>query len=104
MTINPADLFKNAKAFQEQMGTLQQKMEDVIVVGSAGGGMVEIEVNGRLEVLSVRLDKDFVNADNVEMLQDLIKYAFTNAAEKVKGEVTSEVGSLVQGISSSFTK
>jgi DNA-binding YbaB/EbfC family protein len=104
MKINPMDLLKNAKKFQEQMGDLQQKMDDVVVVGSAGGGMVEIEVNGRLEVLSVRLEPDFVNADNVEMLQDLIKYAFTDAAERVKAEVSSEVGGLVSGLGGDFAK
>jgi DNA-binding YbaB/EbfC family protein len=98
------DFLKNAKKFQEQMGDLQQKMEDVVVTGSAGGGMVEIEVNGRLEVLSVKLEPDIVNEGNIEMLQDLIKYAFTDAAERVKVEVSSEVGGLVSGLSGELAK
>jgi DNA-binding YbaB/EbfC family protein len=98
------ELLKNAKKFQEQMGDLQKKMEDVVVTGSAGGGMVEIEVNGRLEVLSVKLEPDIVTEDNVGMLQDLIKYAFTDAAERVKIEVSSEVGGLVSDLGGDLEK
>jgi DNA-binding YbaB/EbfC family protein len=104
VNFNAKDLLKNAKKFQEQMGDLQEKMEGVTVTGSAGGGMVEIEVNGRLEVMSVKLEPDIVNTDNIGMLQDLIKYAFTDASERVKAEMSSEVSGLVSGLSGDIAK
>ncbi|MDR3302768.1 MAG: YbaB/EbfC family nucleoid-associated protein [Spirochaetaceae bacterium] len=101
MKINPMDILKNA--LQEQMGDLQEKMESVVVTGSAGGGMVEIDLNGRMEVSAVRLAPEIVNPDDIGMLQDLIQFAFTDAAEKVRGAVSSQMGQLVSAMSGNFS-
>jgi DNA-binding YbaB/EbfC family protein len=91
MNINPFDLMKQMESFQE-------KLADVSATGSAGGGMVEIDLNGKLEVLAVRIAPEAVEGGDMEMLEDLITAAFSNALEKTKEAITREVGAMAGGI------
>ena len=79
MNINPFDILKNAQKIQEQMTVFQEKLGSITVTGSAGGGMVEIDLNGRIEMLSIRITRELINPQEGEMLEDLIIAAFTNA-------------------------
>ena len=97
MNINPFDILKNAQKIQEQMGALQEKLGTIMITGSAGGGMVEIDMNGRMEVLAVRIAPEAMEEGDREMLQDLVAAAFTNAMEKIKEAINREVGSLIPG-------
>jgi DNA-binding YbaB/EbfC family protein len=93
MQINPFDILKNAQKIQEQMGSFQEKLGAVTVTGSAGGGMVEVAMNGRMEIQEVRILPEA--AEDMEMLQDLVAAAFTSAADKVKEALNREMGSLM---------
>ena len=95
MNINPFDILKNAQKIQEQMGAFQEKLGYLIITGSAGGGMTEIDMNGRMEVLAVRIAADAM--DDREMLQDLVTAAFNNAMEKAREAVNREMGSMLPG-------
>ena len=95
MNINPFDLLKNAQKIQEQMGAFQEKLGELRITGSAGGGMAEIDMNGRMDVLAVRISVDAM--EDREMLQDLIVAAFNIAMEKVREEVNREMGSILPG-------
>ena len=97
MNINPFDILKNAQKIQEQMGSFQEKLGIIRITGSAGGGMIEIDMNGRMEVLAVRIAPEAMEGEDREMLQDLVAAAFTNALEKVKEAVNREMGSLIPG-------
>jgi DNA-binding YbaB/EbfC family protein len=92
MTINPFDILKNAQKIQEQMGSFQEKLGYITVSGAAGGDMVQIEMNGRMEVLSVRIAPELTG--DVEMLQDLVATAFNNALERVREALSREIGTL----------
>ncbi|MDR3172382.1 MAG: YbaB/EbfC family nucleoid-associated protein [Treponema sp.] len=92
MNINPFDILKNAQKIQEQMGAFQEKLGTITASGSAGGGMVELDMNGRLELLSIRIAKEVVNPEDVDLLQDLITAAFTNGMEKIKEAINRELG------------
>ncbi|MDR3336363.1 MAG: YbaB/EbfC family nucleoid-associated protein [Treponema sp.] len=94
MSINPFDMLKNAQKIQEQMGGFQEKLGAITVTGSAGGGMVEVALNGRMELLAIRLERESVNPEDITMLQDLIVAAFGNAYEKVKEEVNRALGTM----------
>jgi DNA-binding YbaB/EbfC family protein len=94
LNINPFDLLKNAQHIQEQIGSFQEKLTEVVVSGSAGGGMVEIDLNGRLEMLAVRIAPEIVGENDVPMLQDLIQAAYNSAQEKVKTAIQSTMGSM----------
>ena len=98
MNINPFDLLKNAQKIQEQMSGFQEKLADISATGSAGGGLVEIEINGKLELLSVRISPEAMNGGDVDMLQDLIMAAFTDGMAKVKEAISSEVGTMTGGM------
>jgi len=97
VNINPFDLLKNAQKIQEQMGSFQEKLEAVKVTGSAGGGMAEIDMNGKMEVLAVRIAPEAMEDGDRVMLQDLIAAAFANAMEKVKEAISREVGGMIPG-------
>ena len=97
MNINPFDILKNAQKIQEQMGAFQEKLGALIIIGSAGGGMVEIDMNGRMEVLAVRIAPEAMEGEDRDMLQDLVAAAFTNALEKVREVVNQEVGGIIPG-------
>ncbi|MDR1596438.1 MAG: YbaB/EbfC family nucleoid-associated protein [Treponema sp.] len=95
MQINPFDILKNAQKIQEQMGSFQEKLGSITVTGSAGGGMVEIDMNGRMEILKVRILPEAAEGKDMEMLQDLVSAAFTGAVDKVKEALNREMGSLM---------
>ncbi|MDR0464535.1 MAG: YbaB/EbfC family nucleoid-associated protein [Treponema sp.] len=96
MNINPFDIFKNAQKIQEQMSGFQEKLGAITATGSAGAGLVEIDINGKLEVLAVRIAPQAM--DDAEMLQDLIMAAFSGGMTKVKEMINSEVGSMTGGL------
>lgn len=98
MNVNPFDLLKNAQKIQEQIGTIQEKLGDLSETGSAGGGMVEIELNGRMEVLSVRIKPEAADPGDTAMLEDLVAAAFAQAADKIKDRLKGEIGSMAGGL------
>ena len=97
MNINPFDILKNAQKIQEQMGAFQEKLGAISITGSAGGGMAEIEMNGKMEILAVRIAREVMEDGDREMLQDLIMAAFNDTIEKVREEVNREMGAMIPG-------
>ena len=93
--MNIKQLMKQAQQMQEQM---QRQMATINVEGTAGGGMVKVAMNGNKEVLSVTIDKEAVDPDDVDMLQDLVKAAVNEAARKVDEEMQSSVGAMTGGM------
>jgi DNA-binding YbaB/EbfC family protein len=91
MNINPFEMMK-------QMGVFQEKLATVSATGSAGGGMVEIDLNGKLEVIAVRIAKEAVEGGDTEMLEDLVMSAFANALEKTKEAIGRELGVMAGSI------
>ena len=98
MNINPFDILKNAQKIQEQMGAMQQKLGQIVVTGSAGGGMAEIDMNGRMEVVAVRIAKEAVDPEEVALLQDLVKAAFSDAAERAREAIAAEMATMTGGM------
>ncbi|MCL2805091.1 MAG: YbaB/EbfC family nucleoid-associated protein [Treponema sp.] len=94
MNINPLDLLKNAQKMQEQMNSFQERLANITATGAAGGGLVEIDLNGKLELLAVRIAQQAMEGADTEMLQDLILAAFNDGMTRVKEEIGSEVGAM----------
>ena len=92
--MNIKQLMKQAQQMQDQM---QRQMATIRVEGTAGGGMVKAEMNGNKELLSITIDKEAVDPDDVEMLQDLVKAAVNEAARKVDEEMSGAMGSMMPG-------
>ena len=98
MNINPFDILKNAQKIQEQMNGFQEKLGGISVTGSAGAGLVEIDINGKFELLAVRISPVTMDGHDTEMLQDLIMAAFTDGVAKVKEAISGEVGGMTGGL------
>jgi DNA-binding YbaB/EbfC family protein len=93
--MNPKQLMKQVQQMQAQM---QQRMAELRVEGSAGGGMVKATMNGNKEVLSVSIDKEAVDPNDVEMLQDLVVAAVNEASRKVDEEMQGQLGAMTGGM------
>jgi DNA-binding YbaB/EbfC family protein len=87
----PEELLQNAHKFQKTIDNLKSKIDKITVTGQAGGGMVEVDMNGREEMTAVRIEPDA--AGDIEMLQDLILAAYNSAVGKLKEAVNDELGS-----------
>jgi len=94
MNINPFDLLKNAQKMQEQMNGFQEKLANITASGAAGGGLVEVDMNGKLELIAVRIAPEAMEGADTEMLEDLILSAFNDGLFKVKEKINSEVGAM----------
>jgi hypothetical protein len=95
---NMGNLLKQAQQFQTKMAKLQEELGEKTVEASAGGGMVTVVVNGRQEVLSIRIDPEVIRSEEAEMLQDLILAAVNDALSRAKSMVNEEMGKLTHGL------
>ncbi|MDR1419647.1 MAG: YbaB/EbfC family nucleoid-associated protein [Treponema sp.] len=98
MNINPFEILKNAQKLREQMGDMQEKLAAITVTGSAGGSMVEVDMNGKMEILDVRIALEAVEDRDTELLEDLVTAAFTDAGAKAREAIGRELGSLAGGM------
>ena len=95
---NMANLMKQAQKMQRQMEEQAKEMETKEFTATAGGGAVEATVSGTKKVLSLKLDEEAVDPDDVEMLEDLIVSALNEALEKVDAESSSAMSKLTGGM------
>jgi nucleoid-associated protein EbfC len=92
---NLQDLMSKAKT---QYETLQRKMQETVVEASSGGGTVTAKMDGRKQLLSLRIDPEAVKGGDIEMLQDLIQAAVNEAGRKVDAQMQSTVGGILGGL------
>jgi len=92
---NLQDLMSKAKA---QADALQKKMQETVVEVSSGGGAITVKMDGRKQLLSLRIDPEAVKSGDVEMLQDLVLAAINEAARKVDGQMQSTLGGMLGGL------
>jgi DNA-binding YbaB/EbfC family protein len=91
-------MMKQAQQLQSKMLKLQEEMADKTVETTSGGGMVKVVANGRQQVLSIQIEKEVVDPDDVEMLQDLILAAINDALIKSQEMATQEMSKLTGGL------
>jgi nucleoid-associated protein EbfC len=94
---NFGNIMKQAKKIQEKIAQLQAELESKTVEASAGGGMVTVVVNGKFEVLSLKIEKEVVNPEDAEMLQDLIMAAVNEGIRKAQEMTSSEMAKITGG-------
>jgi DNA-binding YbaB/EbfC family protein len=95
---NMKDLMRKAQKMQQDMIKAQEELANQIVEAQAGGGMVKVEINGKYEVKSLKIDPEVVDPDDVEMLEDLIVAAFRDALEKVSKSSEDSMSKLTCGM------
>lgn len=98
MSKDLSKLLKQAQKMQSQVMKAQDEFKKQEVDGTAGGGMVTLKLNGANELVSLKINRDVVDPDDVEMLEDLIVAAFTSAQEKIKSLSDSTFGALTGGM------
>src|SRR5579883_1594134 len=95
--LNP-DLLKQAQELQNKLMQAQQEAAEAVIEGTAGGGVVRAQVKGDMKVLGITIEKDVVDPDDVEMLQDLILAAIKDAQEKIEAKQSETMGALTGGM------
>lgn len=92
------NMAKMAQQMQAEMARVQAELDELIVDGTAGGGAVTAVVNGHQELLSLTIDPDVVDADDVEMLQDLVTAAVNDGLRRVKQIAEEKMARVTGGL------
>jgi len=95
---NLTQMMKQAQKLQSKMVEMQAELGNRTVSAQAGGGMVEAVVNGRQELVSLRIDKEVATPDDVDMLQDLILAAVNEALNRAREMMAQEMSKLTGGL------
>jgi DNA-binding YbaB/EbfC family protein len=99
MTKGLGNILKQAQQMHAKISQLQEEMAGKTVEASAGGGMVNVVMNGKQEIVSIRIDPEVVNRDEIDMLQDLIVAAVNEAIRKSQEMMTEEMKKITGGLS-----
>jgi DNA-binding YbaB/EbfC family protein len=92
------NMMKQAQKLQSKMLKMQEELAEKTVETSAGGGMITVVANGRQQILSITIDKEVVDPDDVDMLQDLVLAAVNDALNKAQEMVAGEMGKITGGM------
>ena len=95
---NPFEFLKQFQNMQGKVQEMQEKLKTISVAGSAGGDMVQVELNGQMEVVSVHISPEVVDPDDIQMLEDLVHAACSDALLKIKEKLKQEVASFSGGM------
>ncbi len=99
MTKGLGNILKQAQQIHSKISQLQEEMADKTVEASSGGGIIHIVMNGKQEVVNLRIDPEVVNREDIEMLQDLITAAVNEAIRKSQEMMTEEMKKVTGGLS-----
>lgn len=91
-------MIKQAQKLQRQMAKMQEELAERTVEASSGGGMVKVVANGKQEVVSLHIEPEVVDPDDIDMLQDLVLAAVNDALKQSQEMVSSEMGKLTGGL------
>ncbi len=92
------NLMKQAQEMQKKMAQVQEDLANRVVEGSAGGGMVTAQVTGKLKLVALKIDPEVVDPDDVEMLEDLVIAAISQATTKAEEMAQEEMGKFAGGL------
>ena len=95
---NIGQMMKQAQQMQTKMAEMQEGLGSVEIEGGSGGGLVTVTLNGKGEVRSIKIDPSLANADEIEVLEDLVTAAFNDAKGKVEAYVQDEMAKLTGGL------
>lgn len=95
---NMGNMMKQAQKLQAKMMKLQEELAEKTVEATAGGGMVKVVANGKQQIISITIEKEVVDPDDVEMLQDLVTAAVNDALAKSQEMVSGQMSKLTGGM------
>jgi DNA-binding YbaB/EbfC family protein len=92
------NMMKQAQKLQAKMLKMQEELANQTVEATAGGGMIKATANGRQQIVSITIEKEVVDPEDIEMLQDLVLAAVNDALNKSQEMVSQEMGKLTGGM------
>jgi DNA-binding YbaB/EbfC family protein len=92
------EIMRQAQRLQAKMAKMQEELATKTVEAAAGGGMVKAVANGKQEIVSIEMEKEVVNPDDLEMLQDLVVAAVNEALSRSKAMMEEEMGKITGGL------
>ncbi len=92
------NMMKQAQKLQSKMMKLQEELADETVEASSGGGMIKVVANGKQQIVSIDIEKEVVDPEDVDMLQDLVIAAINDALTKSQEMVSEKMGKLTGGV------
>jgi DNA-binding YbaB/EbfC family protein len=92
------NVLKQAQEMQARLARLQEELAGKTVEASSGGGMVTVVANGRQEILSVRIEKEVVTPEEVDLLQDLVRAAVNEALSRSREMMAAEMAKITGGM------
>ena len=96
---NLGNMLKEAQKLQSKMADMQAKLAETEISGAAGGGMVNLTVNGKGEMRSIKIDPTLADPTEIEVLEDLIVAAFNDAKTRLEAYLQEEMGKMTGGMS-----
>ena len=99
MTKGLGGMVKQAQKIQAQLAKIQEEMAGKTIEASSGGGMVSVVMSGKQELISIKIEREVVNPDDIDMLQDLVVAAVNEGIRKSQEMVTEEMKKLTGGLS-----
>ena len=95
---NMAGMMKQLQKVQERMAEVQQMLEQKTVTGESGGGMVKVTANGKHQLVKIEVDREVVNPEEIEMLEDLVLAAANKALEESGRMAQEEMAKVTSGM------
>lgn len=92
------NLMKQVQKMQEKMGEVQAELENKSVTAEAGGGMVKVTANGRQQITKIEMEKEVVDPEDIDMLEDLIVAAVNKALEESNNMAQEEMSKVTSGM------
>lgn len=96
---NMNQMIKQAQKMQEQITSVQEDIEGRTFTAAVGGGAVEVTMTGKKEMTAIKINPEVVNADDVEMLQDLVMSAVNECVKQIEDTSEKEMGAVTGGVS-----
>ena len=96
--MNQFEMMKNLAGMQTQLKNAQEQLSNITATGSSGGNMVVVTLNGKFELVDIKLDPICVDNRDIPMLQDLILSAFHDASQKIQEQIKSSLGPMLAGM------
>ena len=98
MSFNYGNMMKQAKIMQKKMEEIQEELKEMKFEASSGGGVVKVTANGDQEILEVKINKEMVDMDDLDMLEDMIMVASNDAIKQSKEESKNRIAGLTGGL------
>jgi DNA-binding YbaB/EbfC family protein len=92
------NMMQQAQKLQQQLLKAQEELESLMVEASSGGGAVTVVMNGQMQIQSVKISKEVINPEEVEMLEDLVLSAVKEAQAKAQEAASKKMGALTGGM------